>query len=108
MQTHKFTRPLRVRVLQLRRRLRAGKRNDQGCKAAPVCCRDVAQSLCYLQVEEMESALLATFCGSPDWVHSQFPSHVKLALVQPAGGAEKGSTTTLAPNLKLFVPFKSV
>ena len=63
---------------------------------------------CSLQVEEMESALLATFCGSPDWVHSQFPSHVKLALVQPAGGAEKGSTTTLAPNFKLFVPFKLV
>ena len=68
----------------------------------------MTQFLCYLQVDEMESALLATFCGSPDWVHSHFPSHVKLALVQPAGGAKKGSTTTLAPNFKLFVPFKLV
>lgn len=56
----------------------------------------------------MESALLATFCGTPEWIHSHFPDHVKIALVMPCAEHNRFQAMQVAPNMRLMNPVREV
>ncbi|CAD6565006.1 MAG: hypothetical protein CYPHOPRED_005016 [Cyphobasidiales sp. Tagirdzhanova-0007] len=54
--------------------------------------------------DDLESALLTTFCGEPEWIHSQFPSHVRIALVMPCASHGNPEVTQVTQNMKLINP----
>lgn len=56
----------------------------------------------------LQSALLTTFCGEPDWIHSHFPSHVKIGLVMPCAEHGRPQTVDYASNMKIFNPRRCV
>lgn len=56
------------------------------------------------QTGELESALLATFCGEPHWIIEHFPDNVKVFLVMPAKGVPEGEQIRMRENLVLYNP----
>lgn len=60
----------------------------------------------FLQTDDMQSALLATFCGTPEWIHSHFPSHVKIALMMPCAEHNRFEAMQVASNMRLMNPVR--
>ena len=58
--------------------------------------------------DTLQSALLTTFCGEPDWIQSHFPPHVKVGLVMPCAEHGRPQTVDYASNMKIFNPRRYV